>query len=179
MIQIPYPLTMTLITVLWIISHIFVSYKQGRINWKREAELLLVYICLVVVVRLTFFPFDKVDGKVQPLLFDPTQIIPFNVNLVPLVNLIDYETSRETIINVIGNSFLFLPLGIVFPIVYKKLDTHLKVIVTGIGASLTIEVLQLLFFDRVTDVDDLILNSLGYLLGYGIYLLVKRAKKKA
>ena len=179
MIQIPYPLTTTLITALWIISRILVSYKHGRINWKREAELLLVYICLVVVVRLTFFPFDKVDGRVQPLLFDPAQIIPFNVNLVPLVNLIDYETSRETIINVIGNSFLFLPLGFVFPIVYKKLDTHLKVIVTGIGASLTIEILQLLFLDRVTDVDDLILNSLGYLLGYGIYLFVKRAKKKA
>ena len=179
MIQIPYPLTMTLITALWIISRILISCKHGRINWKREAELLLVYICLVVVVRLTFFPFDKVDGKVQPLLFDPAQIIPFNVNLVPLVNLIDYETSRETIINVIGNSFLFLPLGIVFPIVYKKLDTHLKVIVTGIGASLTIEILQLLFLERVTDVDDLILNSLGYLLGYGIYLLVKRVKKKA
>ena len=38
--------------------------------------------------------------------------------------------------------------------------------------------LQLPFFDRVTDVDDLILNSLGFAAGYGIYLLVKTIKKK-
>ena len=46
------------------------------------------------------------------------------------------------------------------------------------GVSCLIEFLQL-FLGRSVDVDDLILNSLGYLLGYGIYLLVKCAKKKA
>ena len=71
---------------------------------------------------------------------------------------------------------MFVPVGIVYPIVYKKLNTHVKVIAAGIGFSLAIELLQLLFFDRVSDVDDLILNSLGYLLGYLIYLLVKRIK---
>ena len=179
MIQIPYVMTIALITALWIISRVVLSYKKGTINWKRETQLLLVYICLVVIVRLTFFPFSKVDGKVQPLLFDPANIIPFRLNFLPFVNLMDYEIRREALINVIGNSFLFLPVGIVYPIVYKKLNTHLKVIAAGIGTSLAIEILQLPFFDRVTDIDDLILNSAGYLLGYGIYLLVKKAKKKA
>ena len=179
MIQIPYTMTVALITVLWIIVRIVSSYKRGRINWKREAQLLLIYVCLVVVVRLTFFPFSKVDGQVQPLLFDPANIIPFRLNFVPFVNLFDYEIRREALINVIGNSFLFLPMGIVYPIVYRSLNTHWKVIAAGVGTSLAIEILQLPFFDRVTDIDDLILNSLGYLLGYGIYLLVKRAKKKA
>jgi len=44
--------------------------------------------------------------------------------------------------------------------------------------SLCIEVLQLPFFDRVTDVDDLILNSLGFIIGYGIYAIVKGIKKR-
>lgn len=179
MIQIPYAMTVALITALWISVRIVSSYKRGRINWKREAQLLLIYICLVVVVRLTFFPFSKVDGQVQPLLFDPANIIPFRLNFVPFVNLFDYEIRREALINVIGNSFLFLPMGIVYPIVYRSLNTHWKVIAAGVSTSLAIEILQLPFFDRVTDIDDLILNSLGYLLGYGIYLLVKHAKKKA
>ena len=179
MIQIPYAMTVALITALWIIVRIVSSYKRGRINRKREAQLLLIYVCLVVVVRLTFFPFSKVNGQVQPLLFDPANIIPFRLNFVPFVNLFDYEIRREALINVIGNSFLFLPMGIVYPIVYRSLNTHWKVISAGVGTSLAIEILQLPFFDRVTDVDDLILNSLGYLLGYGIYLLVKHAKKKA
>ena len=179
MIQIPYSLTIALITAVWILCRIIISNKNGRINWKREAQLLLIYICLVVVVRLTFFPFSKVDGKVQPLLFDATNILPFRLNFVPFVNLIDYEIRKEALINVIGNSFLFLPVGIVFPIVYRKLNTHWKVIVAGVGTSLSIEILQLLFFDRVTDIDDLLLNSAGYILGYGIYLLIKKAKKNA
>ena len=179
MIQIPYIMVIVLITTVWLIVRFVTTYKNSNIDWKREAQLLLVYICLIVVVRLTFFPFSKVDGKVQPLLFDAANILPFRLNFVPFVNLMDYEIRREALLNVIGNSFLFLPVGIVFPSVYKKLDTHWKVIAAGVGTSLSIEILQLLFFDRVTDIDDLILNSAGYLLGYGIYLLVKKAKKKA
>lgn len=59
------------------------------------------------------------------------------------------------------------------PIVYKELNTHAKAIVAGVCFSLCIEILQLPFFDRVSDIDDLIPNSLGYLIGYGIYLLIK------
>ena len=179
MIQIPFNLTILFITLLWVLVRLAVYCKTKAFSWKREAQLLLVYICLVVVVRLTFFPFSKVDGKVQPLLFDAAHILPFRLNFVPFVNLMDYEVRREALLNVIGNSFLFLPVGIVFPIVYRKLNTHWKVIAAGVGTSLSIEILQLLFFDRVTDIDDLILNSAGYLLGYSIYLLVKKAKKKA
>ena len=73
---------------------------------------------------------------------------------------------------------MFVPVGIVFPIVYKNLNTHIKVIVAGVGFSLIIEILQLPFYDRVSDIDDLILNSSGYILGYFSYLLVKGIKNK-
>jgi glycopeptide antibiotics resistance protein len=79
----------------------------------------------------------------------------------------------EAVLNLVGNTLMFVPVGIVYPIVYKKLNTHAKVLAAGAGFSLAIEILQLPFFDRVSDVDDLILNSLGYALGYLIYLGVK------
>lgn len=179
MLQIPFNMTILFITLLWVLARLAVYFKTKVFSGKREVQLLLVYICLVVVVRLTFFPFSKVGGKVQPLLFDAANILPFRLNFVPFVNLMDYEVRREALLNVIGNSFLFLPMGIVFPTVYRKLNTHWKVIAAGVGTSLSIEILQLLFFDRVTDIDDLILNSAGYLLGYGIYLLIQKVKKKA
>ncbi len=72
----------------------------------------------------------------------------------------------------------FIPIGIIFPIVYAKLNTHIKVISAGVGFSLIIEILQLPFYDRVSDIDDLILNSAGFVVGYGIYLLVKLIKNK-
>lgn len=176
--EISYSSVFIAITVIWILLRAVLAIKNKTINWKRELQLILVYICIVVVVRFTFFPFSKVDGKIQPLILDMQNMWPFRINWIPFVNLFDYPDTRDILINVIGNTTMFLPLGIVWPIVFKELDTHKKVIAAGVGCSLLIEILQLPFFIRVSDVDDLILNSLGYIMGYGIYLLVKKSKKK-
>lgn len=176
MIQIPFAAAMLLVSFLWILVRAAVCINQKHISWKREAQLMLVYICIVVVMRFTFFPFSKVGGRIQPLLFDAAAVFPPRINLIPFVNLLNYEIYKEMLINVIGNTTMFIPLGIVWPCVFKKLDTHIKVIAAGVGFSLCIEILQLPFFDRVTDIDDLILNSVGFAVGYGIYLLVKAVK---
>ena len=178
MIAISYPFAIGLITLAWVLTRIIVWKKTGLFRLKREAELILVYICLVVVARFTFFPFSKVDGRVQPLIFDAVQMWNFRINLLPLVYITDYEALWEMKVNLIGNTAMFIPIGIIWPAVFRKLDTHKKVIAAGVGFSLFIEILQLPFYDRVTDIDDLILNSLGFLLGYGIYLLAKRSKRK-
>ena len=177
MIEISYTAVNILITGLWLLVRCICWVKNRKIIWKRELQLLLVYICLMVVARFTYFPFSKVDGKVQPLNFDPNNWVPFRINLLPLVFLFDYEIKREAWINVIGNTAMFIPIGIIWPSVFRKLDTPAKVISACVGLSAFIEILQLPFFDRVTDVDDLLLNSLGFLLGYGICLIVKKATK--
>ena len=178
MIPISYLSVVTCITLLWVLVRMIVFKKSGRFSWKREAQLMLVYICIVVVARFTFFPFSKVDGRVQPLIFDAVQMWNFRINLLPLVYITDYEALWEMKVNLIGNTAMFIPVGIIWPAVFRKLDTHRKVIAAGVGFSLFIEILQLPFYDRVTDIDDLILNSLGFLLGYGIFLLVKKMRKK-
>ena len=178
MVRITYLQIVLAISTLWVILRLICWVKAKGVAWKRELQLLLMYICIVVVVRFTFCPFGKVDGKIQPLLFDAEKIFPLWVNFKPFVYLFDYPTVREALLNLVGNTAMFIPLGIVWPAVLKKLNTHWKVIAAGFGVSLTIEVLQLPFFDRATDVDDLILNTLGFLLGYGIYLLAKRMGRK-
>ena len=177
MIGISYSAVIMGITVSWILVRMFFCLRQRRFFLKRELRLLLVYICVVVVTRFTFFPFSKVDGQVQPLLFDTSKIFPPRINLLPVVYLFDYPVFREALINFIGNTAMFIPLGIIWPAVFKKLDTHGKVIAAGVGYSLLIEIFQLPFFDRVSDIDDLLLNSLGFLMGYGIYLLVRTLKR--
>jgi len=177
MIAIPHLAVMISITILWILVRAAVCQQQRIFSWRREMQLILVYICIVVVTRFTFFPFSKVDGQVLPLLFDAAKIFPPRINLLPIVYLFDYPILREALINFIGNTAMFIPLGIVWPSVFPQLDTHKKVIAAGVGYSLLIEILQLPFFDRVSDIDDLILNSLGFLTGYGIWLLLKATKR--
>lgn len=177
MIEISYGQMLLAITGIWLMIRAICWVKAKCFDWKRELQLLLVYICIVVVVRFTFCPFGTVDGKIQPLLFDPERIFPLWLNLKPFVYLFDYPSMKEALLNLIGNTAMFIPLGIVWPAVFPKLDRHAKVIAAGFGVSLCIEVLQLPFFDRATDIDDLILNTAGYLIGYGVYLLARKIKR--
>ena len=178
MFAISYPFLIALISLCWVLIRILCAVRNRSVRWKREVQLLLVYICIIVVVRFTFFPFGKVDGRIQPLLFDTARVFPPKINLIPFLYLMDYPERRDALLNLMGNTAMFLPLGIVWPCVFRELNSHKKVITAGIGVSLCIEILQLPFFDRVTDIDDLILNSLGFLMGYGIWLLAKSQKKQ-
>ena len=178
MIQISYTSMVVFISIIWCLVRMVCAIKTKRANWTREIQLLLVYVCILVVARFTFFPFSKVNGEIQPLIFESSKAFLFRINWIPVVNLFDYPEMRDILINVIGNTAMFIPLGIVWPSVYKGLDTHWKVISAGIGVSLCIEILQLPFYDRVSDIDDLLLNSLGFIIGYLLYLLAKLVSKK-
>ena len=164
-------------TAVWLLCRIVVWIKQRQINLKREAVLLLMYINLAVIIRFTFFPMSRVNGRVPPLIFDASTVFPFRVNLIPFVNLFDYDNKRDLLLNVIGNTAMFIPNGIVLPIIYRKLNNFGKVIAGGALISLCIEIIQLPFSTRASDVDDLILNVLGVAIGYGIYAAVKRLKR--
>ena len=164
-------------TAVWLLCRIIVWIKQRRIIWKREAVLLLMYVNLAVIIRFTFFPMSRVNGIVQPLIYDASTAFPFRVNLIPFVNLFDYDSRRDLLLNVIGNTAMFIPSGIVLPIIYKKLNCFWKVVAAGAMISLCIEIIQLPFSVRASDVDDLILNTLGVVIGYGIYAAMKHLKR--
>ena len=110
----------------------------------------------------------------QPLVLYTAALWPPRINLVPFVRLGDFAFRRELLLNVIGNVLMFIPSGIILPILYKKLDGFGKTVAAGAGISLCIELLQLPFSVRATDVDDLIQNICGVLIGWGIYALVRR-----
>lgn len=161
----------------WIIYRLAAYKKSGILDWKREALLLLFLVNLLVIYRMTFHPFAKADGQVQPLIFEWATAWPFRVNWIPFVNLLDYESKKDLLLNLIGNFAMFIPTGIVTPILYKDRNTLGKVALTGFLLSLAIEVIQLPFAVRASDVDDLILNTAGTLAGYGVYALVKKSRK--
>lgn len=160
--------------LLWLLLRLFVWLRQGRVDWRREAALLLMYVNLAVILRFGFFPKALADGHVQPLVFDPAAAFPPRVNLLPLVHLFDYASARALAWNLLGNIAMLIPSGILLPLLYRKPDGFGKVLAAGALMSLGIELLQLPFASRASDVDDLILNTLGVALGYGIYAGVRR-----
>ena len=72
-------------------------------------------------------------------------------------------------------------LGTAFFVLYVLVLVYLLcffIILSGFFISLTIEVIQLLTKVGCFDVDDMILNTLGAALGYGIYAVCDRIRRK-
>ena len=178
MVQISFAFGSSAVLLGWIVYRVLRCFSRKTFNFKEEALNILMLINLLVIYRMTFHPFSKVDGQVQPLIFESATAFPFRMNLIPLVNLTDYEKKSELLLNVIGNSTMFIPTGIILPILYPKLKTFGKTVLTGFMISLVIEIIQLPFAVRCSDVDDLILNTVGCIIGYGIYALCRKREKK-
>ena len=178
MTEIPFLAALSALTIIWIVVRGMVCLKNKRLDVKRELVLLLMYINLAVIMRFTFFPMALQNGSIAPLVFYKDEAFPFWINLIPFVNLFDYEELRYLLVNVIGNTLMFVPSGVIFPCLFKRLDTFLKVVFAGAGVSLCIEILQLPFSVRASDIDDLILNTSGVIIGYGVYALAKKLKTK-
>lgn len=91
-----------------------------------------------------------------------------NLNLIPFVDML--AGLRSTALNVV----LFVPLGLMLPLIWEKYRTGKNAVLFGFGMSLTIELLQMLTL-RATDVNDLITNTFGTFLGF---LLAKMLRRK-
>ena len=182
MIEISFLFGELVFAAIWLIIRAALWIYRKRIDWKREAMLLLMYVNLAVMIRVTFYPFFHVDGKIQPLIFDRDELFPLWINPVPLMHIAEFDTTQDILHNIIGNVALFIPSGIILPILYKRMDHFWKVLAGGAFISLCIELLQLPISARTSDIDDIILNTLGCAMGYGIFLLFKtllsRRRKK-
>ena len=176
MLEITYKGMFIFITLAWIAVRAVCGIRNRNVDWKQEAKLILVYICLVVIARMVYFPMHLVDGRIASLYLDVDKIFPLWINLVPIVHL--FEVYDGWLINIIGNVTMFIPVGLVWPLCFKELDTLKKAMLAGVSFPLLIEITQIPFYSRCSDVDDILLNTTGFFLGALIYFGIKGLKSR-
>lgn len=180
MFEITFPEMLIFIVLVWVTVRVVVNVKYKSFSPGREAQLLMVLFCIIVVARIVNFPWHMENGHVGTMKFDSSKILPLWFNPVPIVHLFERYDGWQR--NVFGNIAMFIPIGIVWPACFKKLDNAGKTILAGFGFSLFIEIFQLFFYERASDVDDLILNTAGAAIGalifFGIKALVSVIKGK-
>lgn len=94
-------------------------------------------------------------------------------NFTPFHEMFRYDFgSRLFIRNVLGNVLLFVPYGF-FTAYYLKLKKPWSILSLSLLVSITIETTQLLI-GRVFDIDDIILNVVGGVLGFYIFKLISK-----
>ena len=129
---------------------LFMAYcKNGSRKRFLLISLFTLYLCEM---------FDVVGiPAVQYIRWDPT------VNLIPFGD----EKNFRFFLQLGLNAVMFLPLGFLLPVLWSKCRRWYCTTLVGFFTSLTIEAIQM-FCSRATDVDDLIMNTLGAYLGYVI-----------
>lgn len=90
-------------------------------------------------------------------------------NWIPFSNNID-------VVAYILNVVLLIPLGLLVPIIWEKLNKFSNILATGFMFTILIEASQLLN-NRRTDIDDIILNVLGAVVGFGLFKLFDKITK--
>lgn len=95
-------------------------------------------------------------------------------NFIPFRTIMEYVQRysdgywRLSTINLLGNLALFVPMGMALPCVSKKLNRFWKVVLTVLAMVVAVEIMQGLFRVGSIDIDDVIFNVSGAMVGYGI-----------
>jgi len=100
----------------------------------------------------------------------PANLIPFNT-IVPQV--IGQGNHLINMVNLIGNMIPFMLIGLLAPLVFRSISWQ-KALVLGVITGLTFEVMEVIFRVGIFDVDDVILNAFGIMVGYGVFVIFKR-----
>lgn len=147
--------------------------KQNRMTLVRFSELFLFFIYLHFVIGLTLFPINIISptNKIFKLGFGHQYL--GNLNILTLFDADSYQ--------IFGNIALLFPLAIFVASLFK-IDTFKRSLIIGLAATFSIEIMQFImnyFYlgNRTFDVDDLVFNTLGYLLGFLAYKLIAKIFK--
>lgn len=80
-------------------------------------------------------------------------------------------------LNLAGNVIGFLPFGFFLPILGYRFRNGGLICLLGLTLSLVVETIQLVFKVGCFDVDDLILNTLGAILGYLLFVICNGVRR--
>lgn len=156
--------SMVLITIINIILNKKIS---GKIKWQHY--LFGYFLILYLVISLK-------DIVGFPTLSDLERKVMLGVPIFdPVLNFIPFSSGIE--ISTILNIIFFMPFGFLLPTLWNKFRKFIPTVFAGFIFSLIIEVGQL-FTIRATDVDDLIMNTLGTILGFILFKILSIIFKK-
>ena len=163
---------------------IFIKKTKKQVKVFNEILLTIFILYIIGLASQTIVPYWNMG------IYSDTGKFYFNIrltnsiseiNLIPFKTLYEYlfvnntsvsDWSSVSILNIFANTLLFLPLGLLTPLLWEKYDSFYKILTLGLISTCLIEFIQI-FIGRSTDIDDVILNTIGIIIGYTIFKLFK------
>lgn len=130
------------------------------------AGMFVTYLTMLIYVTLFTYNYYVYGKSFNLVFFDSIKLM--------------FQSGNPWLIakNVLGNVCLFMPFGFFLPLVYRKLRTFKTCLLLSFFMSFSIEASQYLFANRIFDIDDILLNTVGGILGWilfkNLYFIVDR-----
>lgn len=145
---------------------------KRKIQWG-TVVFLIIYLLLLAYVCFWSEAYGRTE--VQKI---------YHYNLIPFREIMRFYTYRELVgieafvLNLFGNVLVFAPFGFMVPIINWRYRNIKKAAGLTFCLSMTIECIQLITRVGSFDVDDLILNTLGGILGYVFFHVANRIRRR-
>lgn len=155
----------------WLLLHRNRQFKPWR---ELALTLFIVFMAGVMTMALEgkwAAPSDMLQSAAERLpTLDRIHLVPFHT-IGPQLQALPELTA---VTQLLGNTLLFAPWGFFLPLLWRRFRRPLRLAALALGLTLLIECTQL-FIDRFVEVDDVLLNFLGSMLGSVAWWVIHRA----
>lgn len=145
---------------------------------KRLLPLLLLIVYSALLVNVMVFKYIPMI-RIGPVMLQFGGTHEGAANLVPFKTILPYLSGESgfliAFINIAGNILLLVPFGFIVPFVDTGANWK-KVLLIAAGTGLVIESIQALLRVGIFDIDDVILNGLGVMIGWWLYIVSKKIR---
>ena len=127
----------------------------------------LIYLLVLIYLLIFYEEYDRTMANRS-----------YRYNLIPFAEIRRFWVYRkqigisQVISNLAGNVIGFVPFGMLLPAFSRRFRSAGLIGFLSFDVSLCIELIQLTFKVGIFDVDDIMMNTLGGLMGYGIFVIL-------
>lgn len=169
--------------VVWAIFRLYLAKLRRTLDLTKEGALLILVIYFLILIRLTIFKFSIIMISSPLNSYQYTFLgVDGIINIIPFketVNILrDGIHNNRIIKGIILNVIYFIPLGFLLPLLFKKVNSFLKIILISTITSSLIEIIQLFTIFSVSNIDDVIFNIIGSAIGLICFKLFEKIVKK-
>lgn len=146
--------------------------ESKREKFLRRIMQVIFAVYILLLMRFILFKYAPLTS-----LWDAFFLRKREYNIIPLkatLEMVRGLSPLRLVENIAGNIILFVPFGVLLPLAFK---VERLTILYGCAASILVEIIQLAFAMGAADIDDVILNTLGAVIGYIAYRIINRCIK--
>ncbi len=141
-------------------------------NTRYKVRIVSVILFFLYIILLSYFLFFS-EG------YGRAASEEYRYNLVLFQEIRRFIIYREELgfgsfaVNLFGNVLAFAPFGFCLPLISPRYNGFFRIFFLSAGFSLSVELVQLVYRVGIFDVDDIFLNTIGGLLGYAGYRVIR------